>query len=187
MVHYKPGRRTIIDTTDDSYGPFGVAGPGQLAKAGGWEPGPMPIPHWPDPPPVSLELQERLLVDGAKWPATTVQTIQECLDMGGYYSGGLAQVIFYENCSPTSSEDYTLSLETSPVLEESAFTNVIQLAQVNSGATVAAGDVLSVWFGNFDETNSQPVARFLRWKLVCTATPAVPLFFSVRVFLKYKR
>jgi hypothetical protein len=187
MAVDKVGRRKIIDTSSDSWGPFGVPNSSQLAMAAGWEPGPMPAPPFPDPPPVTVELQERILVVPGDWPATSSQVLTDCLDTGGRYSGGLAQVIFYADTSLTSTQEYTLTLETAPLLEETAFTDVIDIATINSTNTVSSGDVLSVWFGIFDEANSDPVARYLRWRLVQTDSPSQNLFFSVRVFLKNHR
>ncbi len=188
MALGKPGRRTIIDTSDDSYGPFGVASHAQLAMAAGWQPGPLPSPPWPDPPPVTVNLQERVFIDPSNWPATSSQVLSDCLDIGGMYSGGLSQVIFYQDVAAASTEEYKLTLQTAPVLEESAFTDVLDLAIVNVSNNVASGDVLSVWFGNFDESASLPVARFLRWKLTITdPNSARRLIFSVRLFLKNKK
>ncbi len=109
MAVDKVGRRKIIDTSSDSWGPFGVPNSSQLAMAAGWEPGPMPAPPFPDPPPVTVELQERILVVPGDWPATSSQVLTDCLDTGGRYSGGLAQVIFYADTSLTSTQEYTLT------------------------------------------------------------------------------
>ncbi len=67
-----------------------------------------------------------------------------------------------------------------------AFIDVIDLAIVDNGNPAAAGTILSVWFGNFDEANSQPLSRYLRWKLVIAGTASQQLFCSVRLFLKNK-
>lgn len=183
---YEPFVPTVSQPSS-GLGPFRILSPGELAMAAGWEPSQGPTPPWPDPPPVTVDLQERLYIDGNTWPATSSQVLDDCLDMGGMYSGGLSQVVFYQDIRPGVPESYTLSLQTAPVLEESAFIDVLNIAIVDNGNTVDAGDVLSVWFGSFDEANSDPLARYLRWKLVIAGGGTQPFFFAVRCFLKNKK